>query len=284
MGIVGAPPQLLSKHEWSVVKEKSRSTHATFRTDCAICCEPFAALTQVILSCSHSFHKACIKSYEKHTNSKRCPLCRTVGYETLETTEAAAVFYNDAAIKIQSVWRMWILRKKYLRHRAENEPTHPLLKRKFHLDKLCVLNRTLDRQMETENSEIEHVMREMEESLQVSRDAFEKFSTIFDEPQDWEEVLDKIYKRRANPLEESCSICLCELIPPLTNEKNVIAAAADSGNMGTRKKPKRIAMLSCGHLLHEKCISNFERFNGAHVSHVCPICRFAYERTIFPLS
>ncbi|KAJ3132628.1 hypothetical protein HK100_005182 [Physocladia obscura] len=61
-----------SREEWQEIKEKARSAYCKEKeADCAICCEPFAALAQVILSCSHSFHKACIRSYERHVDSKR---------------------------------------------------------------------------------------------------------------------------------------------------------------------------------------------------------------------
>ncbi|KAI9352060.1 hypothetical protein BDR26DRAFT_323030 [Obelidium mucronatum] len=281
IGIIESPPKLLTKNQWNEVKEKAKSTHGTYRTDCAICCEPFAALSQVILSCGHSFHQACIKSYEKHTHSKRCPLCRTTGYETLVTSDAASVYYNDAAVKIQSVWRMWQCRRLYLKHRREHIPNHPLLKRRYHMEKLSSLNQSLSRQIQNDNCEIEQVFRDMEQSLKISRDTFEKFSAFYTEPQDWDEVVEKIYNRKENPLEEPCSICLCDLTPK--TEKGEIAVAADAHSVRALSK-RKVAMLSCGHLFHWKCITNMEKFNSGCAAHVCPICRSKYTRAAFPCS
>ncbi|ORY42823.1 hypothetical protein BCR33DRAFT_718033 [Rhizoclosmatium globosum] len=276
MGIIEAPKQLLTKSEWEQVKVKAKAQETK---ECAICCEPFRNLSQVILSCSHSFHKACIQSYERYTNSKRCPLCRAVGYETLLTSEAAAEYYHNAATKIQSTWRMHKLHKSYLHHRKTHEPKHPLLKRKFHMERLTQMNQEFEGQMKEDECEMDQVLREMEGALRLSRDTFEKFSTFYREPEDWDQIIDGVYKRNELPLQESCSICLCELAPP---DETSIALAADQ--YAAKKLRKRnIALLSCGHLLHQKCISNLERFHvGEKKGTFCPVCRAEYRRTLFP--
>ncbi|KAJ3393892.1 hypothetical protein HDU84_000855 [Entophlyctis sp. JEL0112] len=48
IGIVEQPRALLTNEEWTVVKEKARVASDGFRADCAICCEPFRDLKQVI--------------------------------------------------------------------------------------------------------------------------------------------------------------------------------------------------------------------------------------------
>ncbi|KAM6977435.1 E3 ubiquitin-protein ligase TRIM39-like [Aplochiton taeniatus] len=42
---------------------------------CPVCCDIFK--DPVLLSCSHSFCKACLQEYWKENNEKRCPVCRT---------------------------------------------------------------------------------------------------------------------------------------------------------------------------------------------------------------
>lgn len=37
--------------------------------------------TQTLLSCSHTFHRACLRSFEMFSGSRICPLCRTNDYE-----------------------------------------------------------------------------------------------------------------------------------------------------------------------------------------------------------
>ncbi|XP_062335883.1 E3 ubiquitin-protein ligase TRIM35-like [Osmerus eperlanus] len=43
---------------------------------CPVCCDIFT--DPVILSCSHSFCKACLQEYWKHSESRVCPVCRKI--------------------------------------------------------------------------------------------------------------------------------------------------------------------------------------------------------------
>lgn len=62
----------LSSDEWEKLKEASGD-----RGDqliCPICQDEFKAEDQVLLSCSHTFHRRCLESYERYVNRKACPL------------------------------------------------------------------------------------------------------------------------------------------------------------------------------------------------------------------
>ena len=50
---------------------------------CAICREPFGVDAQVILSCTHVFHRACLASFERFVGAEKrsCPICRKASYE-----------------------------------------------------------------------------------------------------------------------------------------------------------------------------------------------------------
>ncbi|KAI8614672.1 hypothetical protein BC830DRAFT_1126327 [Chytriomyces sp. MP71] len=277
LGLLETPRQPLPASEWQNIKQKAHTTHAAYRTDCAICHEPFAAYSQVILSCSHSFHRACIAAYERHTKSKRCPLCRCSDYQMLATSDAARVFYEDAAVRIQAAWRGWQCRKRYLRYRADNVPRHPLLKKKYHMNRLNELSAALDSQVRSDTDEIDALFREMDLSMQASRDAFKKFEEVYREPIDWDVVFEGIYRRRAQPLEEACSICLCDLSEFI--ERGSFAKAVG----GRKPKQRKVSVLSCGHLLHHSCISSFEKFKSEGAKNVCPVCRSEYERTLYPM-
>ncbi|KAJ3393943.1 RING finger protein 32, partial [Chytriomyces hyalinus] len=245
MGILESPPQWLNPCEWSEIKEKAKKSHASYSNgaECAICCEPFAALSQVVLSCGHSFHRNCIHAYERHTRSKRCPLCRTHNYETLITSDAKLAYFRDAATKIQS----------------------------FHLDKLHKLNQTLDLQMRRDKRGMDALFREMDLSIKLNQDAFDKFTEWYPEEDDWDYVLDQAYKRNVNPLEESCSICLSSLSEHKCQD-----------SVKNARQQRKIALLSCGHVLHDLCISSFEKYSGV-AKPVCPICRCQYRRSLFPV-
>ena len=75
-GLVEAPVRPLNLEEWKKVVEKAVKRIDKEESVCPICMDGFKNKTQVILNCSHYFHKACIESFEKHTGEKRCPICR----------------------------------------------------------------------------------------------------------------------------------------------------------------------------------------------------------------
>nr|AAP20062.1 HSD15 [Homo sapiens] len=76
LGLIGPPPPPLSSDEWEKVKQRSLLQGDSVQP-CPICKEEFELRPQVLLSCSHVFHKACLQAFEKFTNKKTCPLCRS---------------------------------------------------------------------------------------------------------------------------------------------------------------------------------------------------------------
>lgn len=59
LGLVEAPEVLLSDKEWKEVKEKSNARQDSSQP-CVICKEDFGLQQQVLLSCSHVFHRTCL--------------------------------------------------------------------------------------------------------------------------------------------------------------------------------------------------------------------------------
>ncbi|CAB1349482.1 unnamed protein product, partial [Coregonus sp. 'balchen'] len=81
LGLVQSPARKLTVDEWSQVK--SRSIHeGDSKQPCVICREEFRLQTQVLLSCSHVFHRACLQAFERFSGRKCCPMCRKEQYET----------------------------------------------------------------------------------------------------------------------------------------------------------------------------------------------------------
>jgi hypothetical protein len=64
LGLVAPPPARLTQVEWQEAAQKARHRDDS-TSECAICREAFKAEGQVILSCSHVFHKACLASFER---------------------------------------------------------------------------------------------------------------------------------------------------------------------------------------------------------------------------
>lgn len=56
-------------------------------------------LLQVLLSCSHVFHRACLQSFETFSGRKCCPLCRKRQYETRLIHDAARLYRHQCAAR-----------------------------------------------------------------------------------------------------------------------------------------------------------------------------------------
>ncbi|KAJ1559744.1 RING finger protein 32 [Cladochytrium tenue] len=236
---------------------------------------------QVILACSHSYHWQCLVSYERHTGFKRCPLCRADYHEALKTSDAALAALSRAATAIQAAWRMHRLRRAYLGHRLRPgapAPQHPALRRRLAADRLAALNDRLAAALRRDAECVAAVVAEIE-----GRARLDAYCT---DP-DWPAVLAALARRRgltSGPTawqqldhDDACPICLGPLaIPPHTpppsqdsNEPRV-ASPAVGWHAGLsppppphKQPPRRLALLSCGHLFHATCIGAVERLGAA---------------------
>lgn len=63
-GLVKQPPKLLNEMQWRAVHAKSQAREDS-TGECCICREHFGPGEQVLLSCSHSFHRDCLASFER---------------------------------------------------------------------------------------------------------------------------------------------------------------------------------------------------------------------------
>ena len=102
LGLVDAPAALLSETDWLAIKTRSNDRGDSLHP-CPICQEAFTPLLpssqQVLLSCSHSFHRSCLHSFESFSAHKQCPLCRCHDYQTRVIFEGAKNFRHKAASK-----------------------------------------------------------------------------------------------------------------------------------------------------------------------------------------
>jgi len=137
--LVPAPPPLLSATDWDGVERVAADRAAAGAAAdaagatgtaklrpvdgagaCAICMEPFGLREQVLLSCSHVFHRSCIDSFERYVGwaKRSCPLCRTTGYQKRRTRQAATDYVLRCATLIQAAYRGHVTRVRFfaLRH------------------------------------------------------------------------------------------------------------------------------------------------------------------------
>ena len=74
-GLVKQPPKLLSGVQWRAVHAQSQAREDS-TGECCICREHFGPGEQVLLSCSHSFHRDCLASFERWgLGTLACKLC-----------------------------------------------------------------------------------------------------------------------------------------------------------------------------------------------------------------
>lgn len=88
LGFENKPPSPTKPHEWAKIEAQSMKRNDC-KYGCSICQDDFKLKPQVILTCSHTFHHACLTAFEKHAQMLCCPLCRAKNYERK--------FINDGA-------------------------------------------------------------------------------------------------------------------------------------------------------------------------------------------
>ncbi|TDG97364.1 hypothetical protein EPR50_G00225320 [Perca flavescens] len=165
LGLVASPAGRLREDEWTRVKARSIQQGDSAQP-CAICREEFCLQPQVLLSCSHVFHRACLKAFERFSGRKCCPMCRKEQYETRVIHDAARLFRHQCAIRIQACWRGYVARRSYRKLRKSICPKDKQLRRKFFEAKLQELNDSFVRYCHTDT---EAFLSDINRSLSSSR-------------------------------------------------------------------------------------------------------------------
>ncbi|XP_047416827.1 RING finger protein 32 isoform X1 [Sciurus carolinensis] len=267
LGLIAPPPLPLSSDEWESVKQRS-TLHGDSMQPCPICREEFELHPQVLLSCSHVFHRACLQAFERFTNKKTCPLCRKNQYQTRVIHDGARLFKAKCATRIQACWRGYVVRKWFRSLRRAVPPTEPRLRRRFFEEKFIEISR---RMLCSYDTNIEELFSEVDHCLAVNRSILqqldEKCGQALTE-EDWEKIQVQAARREVC----ECSICLT----PLS-----LDAKAPVG-MDSSRHPRATVLLSCAHLFHHTCLLALEEFSLGDSSpfHACPLCRSYYQKKI----
>ncbi|XP_016052493.1 PREDICTED: RING finger protein 32 [Miniopterus natalensis] len=272
LGLFEPPPLPLSSDEWEKVKQRSVAQGDSMQP-CPICKEEFQLRPQVLLSCSHVFHRACLQAFEKFTSKKTCPLCRKSQYQTRVIHDAARLFKTECATRVQACWRGHVVRKWYRDLRRTLPPTDAKLRRKFFEEKFTAISRRLLRSYRTD---VDELLAEIDRCLAVNRGVLQQL----DGPRgrrltdgDWRRIQTQALHR--DTLE--CSICLT----PLSVSSNSPAGPSGTGP-GGGQPPRQTVLLSCSHMFHHACLLALEQFSwgGCSPFHACPLCRSCYQKKI----
>lgn len=241
----------MTTEQWTNCEEQADHRGDT-ENPCAICREPFRMEQQVILSCSHMFHKECLASFERflRTSQRTCPLCRKSHYQKKLTTKGAQSHRKRCIIVLQSLIRGFLARRLYRQAlldfyksgRGDTDRRHL-----YFADRISTVSDRLLCAVAAKNDSIDSLLAEFDRTMDHSRQVF---SGTYDEEKisPWR----TIYRKAMARDESECPIC----INPIGEKEQ--------------------ALLSCSHLFHIDCLHAFEEFNIYEI-HLCPVCRSKYE-------
>ncbi|XP_076455589.1 RING finger protein 32-like [Babylonia areolata] len=240
LGLVEAPMQHLSENEWGSVKAKSNARDDS-KEPCVICKEDFGLQQQVLLSCSHVFHRACLQAFERYTGRKTCPMCRREQYQTRVIHEGAKLHRQKCATRIQAAWRGYVVRSWYKKLRQTVPPKDPKLRKKFYIEKLEAIT---DRMVRSCDFDVNSFLREIDHSLERSRDIFRHFDAVHRiiTDEEWEAIQLKAVERS----NQDCPICLTSLTqacpdsssPDLSNQQAATSKPKAASKSESRSGPK----------------------------------------------
>ena len=234
---------------------------------CAICHQDFKLRPQVILSCSHVFHKACLFSFEKlldNNKQRRCPLCREEGYEKRDYNHGIEVYKLRSCVKIQSFWRMILCQERceqLFRQQSSLTTCHTFFKRRITLRRLALTNRVMKKEVHDHEQRVRDALMNADMAISFSR-------SLFGSSRDICAVQEFIWSRaKSKAIERGiflCCICREEAGPSLHKTSFVV--------------------LPCSHVLHSKCLESFECFfenyadseENSRSRLCCPLCRAPY--------
>uniref|UniRef100_A0A671NJG5 Ring finger protein 32 n=1 Tax=Sinocyclocheilus anshuiensis TaxID=1608454 RepID=A0A671NJG5_9TELE len=174
MGLVVAPSRRLTAEEWAEVKTRSIQEGDSTQP-CVICREEFHLQPQVTAP------SVCLKSFEKFSGRKSCPMCRKEQYETRGIYDAARLYRKKCAVRIQAFWRGYLVRKWYSN---------------MNLVQSC-------------STDVEAFLNDIDRSVATSHDILRRFDNKYMsvsemEEKDWLEAQEKV-------CDNDCPICLNHL-------------------------------------------------------------------------
>ena len=245
----------LSLEEWKQVELKTIKRE-DFKGDCPICMEKLSSRESLILSCSHVFHKICLKNFERFSQVTKCPLCRCERYECKTYTKDKEYFVKKSVNIIQRNLRGYLTRYKlYKKIFKNNMPKSRRLRNLYSYWKMRDLTDKMMKEIERQNKINEEifndVLKEHQELIRMENKEKEiERKKQKKEEKNWNNIVNKMEQRNHD---HTCAICLCEF------------------------KDKPLYILDCTHCFHKNCLDSFERFDPYYIKR-CPICRANYTK------
>ena len=247
----------MTSQAWEEAHEASRRRQYS-QYPCPICQEEFKLEPQALLSCSHVFHQVCIHNFERFSQVRCCPICRTENYEKMLIDDGADWCRAKAALLIQRVFRGYLVRRVWWKQLPRSQKR--LEKQKnFCIHKLSTATNRLLHLMESKDNDLDELFAECDHALALARSTLEEASHSFAPLSDSE--WDAIRFRATERGVQECPICMVSF---------------------AKQPEKPVMLLSCSHLFHHNCLSCFEQFATASNGNTgCPICRASYQKQAY---
>ena len=172
-GLIAVAPQTdaLSAKEWQNVESKLDERKDAF---CPICMEGFNKGHEVLLSCSHMFHRTCLQAFEKFVkvNERICPICRTSSYQKKITKKGSAAYLVVCVTKIQALYRGYAVRRPFYYMKrayfAEGKGSEATRNR-FYSKEMTSITDAMSKDIERRDKEIDHLVTSSDQTLFESR-------------------------------------------------------------------------------------------------------------------
>ena len=281
IGLVPAPPKPLISEDWALIEDLS-----TKRKDgiCAICLVNFGIKNQVILSCSHVFHENCLKSFERHSKNKFCPICRKKDYERKNHIKGVHEYKNKCVLDIQRVFKGFLKRKEFAIRMKGVIINNSLLRRRILNYRLGLLTKGINKAMKnkevTINKYLDNIQKEICNKKNELGQNLEELHLKKQENMFLRNELKNIERNEGKKEISAQEKVKWENIKniALERQKQSGDCAICCNKLFSENKPtKDLYLLSCSHIYHKNCLHSFERYNF-NLEIVCPICRANYEK------
>ncbi|CAE7255284.1 RNF32 [Symbiodinium natans] len=289
LGLVAKPAQPLTHEQWEQVKHASDSRQDS-EVPCSICLEDFRTRPQVILSCSHVFHGECLRSFERFSGKRYCPLCRCPYFDATIHYSGLMVWRKKCASRIQRAWRGYRSRGELFLQLRQVRTEAPTLHRRFCGKALKALGGKLEKVCEAHEDALDRFLQELDGSVATSsaqiRDGLRDFEQLHLGPgQSVGPLVEDAAQETTQDVASSSSDAQTE------GRQRWAAARQSALSRGEEvdcpicfqacdlvgRGSDRVELLSCSHVFHRCCLMSFESFHVFEV-HLCPVCRQSYER------
>jgi len=271
LGLEPATPAKLSAAAWAVVRAKSQKRQHS-ELVCPICQEQFRLQAQVLLSCSHVYHAACLQNFERFSGTRCCPICRCDQYEKMVIDDGAVAYRTSCAVRIQAAYRGYRARQQYAALRIRFPPRNPQIRRQFFVKRLADTSNKLLAALNTESNDIDALFAEIDNSLALSRgtlqDADMQLGAISEV--EWQHIHHTALARQVT----DCPVCMMEM--DLTGCTAAGTASRAHSSCHVQEPKRKLVLLSCSHMFHDTCLASFEQFSAGR--HGCPLCRSSYQK------